>query len=71
MAATQEPQVKKLYLSDTDRKLSGVCGGIAEYAGIDSTAIRLLWVVFTVITGIVPGIVAYIIAAVIIPHRTA
>ncbi|WP_430748829.1 PspC domain-containing protein [Clostridium intestinale] len=32
---------KKLYLSETDKKLSGVCGGIAEYFDIDSTLIRL------------------------------
>lgn len=62
---------KKLYLSDTDKKLSGVCGGIAEYFDVDSTMVRLLWVVFTVITGVVPGLLAYIIAAVIMPHKPA
>lgn len=58
---------KKLYLSTTDKKISGVCGGIAEYVELDSTLIRLIWVVITVSSGILPGIVGYIIAAVVIP----
>ena len=37
--------MKKLYKSDVDRKLCGVCGGIAEYLGIDSTIVRLIWLV--------------------------
>jgi len=57
---------KKLYRSDTDKMLCGVCGGIAEYFDIDPTIIRLLWAILAC-TG--SGIVAYIIAAVIIPKR--
>ncbi len=64
-----ESQTKKLYLSNDDKKLSGVCGGIAEYLQIDSTVIRLSWVLITLVTGIIPGIVAYIIAAVVMPKR--
>jgi phage shock protein C len=59
--------MKKLYLSTTDRKLSGVCGGIGAYFGIDPGLIRLGWIVFTVLSGILPGIIAYLIAAVVIP----
>lgn len=59
--------VKRLYLSRTDKRISGVCGGIGEYFNVDSTAIRLVWILITVLTGIVPGIVAYIIAAIIMP----
>ena len=55
--------MKKLYKSDVDRKLCGVCGGIAEYLGIDSTIVRLIWVVLVVFF----GILAYIIAALVIP----
>ncbi len=58
---------KKLYLSRTDKKLAGVCGGIGEYLEIDSTIIRLLWVVSFFMIGL--GIFAYIVAAFIIPHR--
>jgi len=56
---------RKLYLSDTDRKICGVCGGIAEYFGIDSTLVRLLWAMLSLFFG--SGIVAYIIAALVIP----
>lgn len=59
---------KKLYKSDTDKKISGVCGGIAEYFEIDSTIIRLAWVAFTVLGG--SGIIAYIIAALVMPKKT-
>ena len=58
---------KKLYKSATDSKLCGVCGGIAEYFGIDSTVVRLAWVLLTCFGG--AGIWAYIIAAVIIPKE--
>lgn len=60
---------KKLYLSHTDKKVSGVCGGIAEYFDIDSSLVRLAWVVLSLITTVFPGLVAYIIAALIIPKR--
>lgn len=58
---------KKLYKSSTDKKLAGVCGGIAEYFNIDSTLVRLGWVVFSLLGG--SGLLAYIIAAIIMPDR--
>lgn len=58
---------KKLYKSSTDKKLAGVCGGIAEYFNIDSTLVRLGWVLFSLLGG--SGLLAYIIAAIIIPDR--
>ena len=58
---------KKLYKSSTDKKLAGVCGGIAEYFNIDSTLVRLGWVVFCALGG--SGLLAYIIAALVIPDR--
>jgi phage shock protein C len=56
---------KKLYRSSTDNMLTGVCGGIAEYLNIDSTVLRLIWVLIVVFTGFVPGVLVYIIAAII------
>ena len=56
---------KKLYKSNTHKMLEGICGGIAEYFGIDPTIVRLAWVVFCALGG--SGILAYIIAAIIIP----
>lgn len=58
---------KKLYKSSTDKKLAGVCGGIAEYFSIDSTLVRLGWVLFSLLGG--SGLLAYIIAAIIMPDR--
>ena len=57
---------KKLCRSATDKKLGGVCAGIAEYLDIDSTVIRLLWVLFTLLGG--AGILAYIIALLMMPN---
>lgn len=58
--------MKKLCKSQTDRKLFGVCGGIAEYLNTDSTIIRLLWVIMVFCVG--TGILAYLIAAIIMPE---
>lgn len=56
---------KKLYKSSRDKMLSGVCGGIGVYFNIDSTIIRLLWA-FLTLCSCGTGIVAYIIASIII-----
>ena len=58
-------QDKKLYKSRTDKKINGVCGGIAKYVGIDATAIRLAWGFLSCVYGI--GVIAYIVAALVIP----
>ena len=58
---------KKLYRSKTDKKLCDVCGGLAEYFGIDSTIVRLLLVLAVVCAGV--GGLAYIIAALVIPEQ--
>lgn len=60
--------MKKLYRSETDKKLAGVCGGIAEYFNIDSSLIRIGWVIFTFAGG--AGVLAYIIAAIILPKKS-
>ena len=57
---------KKLYRSDENKMLAGVCGGIAEYFGVDPTLIRLAWVVFSLLGG--SGLLAYILAAIISPR---
>lgn len=59
---------KKLYKSERDKKVAGVCGGIAEYLNIDSTLIRLAWVLFCLAGG--SGIVIYIVAALIMPNES-
>lgn len=58
-------EYRKLFKS-RNRMLCGVCGGIGEYFNIDPTVIRLLWIIFSVFAGC--GILAYIIAAIVIPE---
>ena len=60
---------KKLYKSSTNKMLAGVCGGIAEYFGVDPTWIRLAWVIFSMTGG--AGVLAYIVAALLIPDEPA
>lgn len=55
---------KKLYRSDKNKMICGVCQGVAEYINVDPTIVRLLWVIFG-FTGF--GIFAYIVAAIIMP----
>lgn len=59
---------KKLFKSRTDKKLCGVCGGIAEYFEVDSTLVRLALIVFTFLGG--SGILAYIAAAIVMPFKS-
>ena len=59
---------KKLYRNTENKMLAGVCSGIADYFEIDPTLVRLGWVLFSLLGG--SGLLAYIIAAIIIPERT-
>ena len=58
---------RKLYKSRYDKKVCGVCGGIAQFFNLDSTLVRLAWIIFTCLGG--SGIIAYIIAAIIMPEE--
>lgn len=58
---------KRLYLSNTDKKVAGVCGGIAEFFGIDPTIIRVLWILCSLLFG--SGILAYLICWLVIPRQ--
>jgi phage shock protein C len=58
---------KRLMRSATDTKIAGVCGGLAEYMDVDSTVVRLVWVLVTFFTGIVFGIIAYFVAWLVMP----
>ena len=55
---------KKLYKSQKDRKLEGVCGGIGEYLDIDSSIIRIIWLILVLCAG--TGLLAYIICAIVL-----
>lgn len=58
---------KKLYKSNKDKKLFGVCGGIAEYFEVDSTVVRLGAILLAFCVG--GGILAYLIAALVMPEE--
>ncbi len=59
--------MKRLYRSNTQKMLAGVCGGIGEYFDIDPTLVRLGFVLFSLMGG--SGLLAYIIAAIVIPPQ--
>jgi phage shock protein C len=60
-------KVKKFYRSKEDKVIAGICGGIGEYFGIDSTLVRLIWIIIILAGG--AGIIAYIIAWLIVPEN--
>ncbi len=57
--------IKKFYRSSTDRVIWGVCGGLGEYFGIDSTLIRILFIILALGSGV--GVLLYIILAIVAP----
>jgi phage shock protein C len=59
-------EIKRLYRSNNEKMLGGVCGGMAEYFNVDPTIVRLVWVVFALCGA---GILAYLIGWIIIPQR--
>lgn len=56
---------KELRRSETDCKICGVCGGIAEYLGVDSNLVRLIWITVSMAAG--SGLLFYILAAILMP----
>jgi phage shock protein C len=61
--------MKRLYLSQKDKKIAGICGGVAEYLDVDSTVVRLVSVILAVVTGFFPLLIGYLIAWLIIPKE--
>ena len=59
--------MKKLYRSKENKKIFGVCGGLADYFGVDATIIRLLWIILIFAFG--TGVLAYFIAALVMPEQ--
>ena len=57
----------KLYRSEDNKMICGVCGGIADYIGVDSNVVRLIWAAITLFAG--AGLLLYIIAAIILPEE--
>jgi phage shock protein C len=59
--------VRRLTLSANDKKIAGVCGGIADYFGVDPTLVRVIAVIFALFFGW--GVVAYLLAWWIMPKN--
>ena len=58
---------KRLDRSRKDQQIAGVCGGVADYLGVDPTLVRLLWVIFAIAGG--PGLLLYVIMWAIVPEE--
>lgn len=67
MSENESKKEKRLYKSAKERVFCGVCGGLAEYFGLDVSLVRLAWILFTCLGG--SGLLAYIIAAIVIPNE--
>ncbi len=59
--------MKKLYRSEENRKIAGICGGLGEMLSFDPTLIRLLFVFIDLVTGILPLIIVYLVGWIIFP----
>lgn len=59
---------KKLYRSTNNKMLSGVCAGFADFIGIDPTIVRVIYALVSFFTGGFPGVIVYIMLAIIIPE---
>ncbi len=62
-------ETKRLYRSRSDRMIAGVCAGMGKYLGIDATVIRLLFALLTIFTGVVPGLILFLVMMFIIPDE--
>jgi phage shock protein PspC (stress-responsive transcriptional regulator) len=60
--------MKRLRRSSTDRKIAGVCGGLAEYFEVDPTIVRLVVVAVALVTAVIPMLVGYLLSWMIIPR---
>lgn len=61
--------MKKIYRSKSQRMISGVCGGIAHYFNIDPTIVRLVWVLVSIFSTAIPGLIIYLICVIVIPDK--
>ncbi len=58
---------KRLYRSRTDKQIAGICGGVADYLGVDPTIVRIVWLLLTLAGG--PGLILYIVMAFVVPEE--
>lgn len=65
----KQDSIKRLYRSRTDRVFAGIFGGLGERFHADPVMLRLIWILVTIFTGFIPGVIAYIFAIFIIPEK--
>ncbi len=61
--------MKKLYRSDTNKVFAGIIGGMGEYLDVDPVLLRILWLLILAATGVIPGLIVYVIAIFIVPKK--
>jgi len=60
---------KRLFRSRENKILAGIFGGLGDYFDIDPTVLRLGWLLVFIFTGIFPGLLAYIVAVIVVPYK--
>jgi phage shock protein C len=63
--------MKRLYRSQKEKKIAGICGGLGEYMDVDPTIVRLAVIVLGLVTGLLPFVIGYIVAWIIVPKSPA
>jgi phage shock protein C len=62
-------ETKRLYRSNTNKVLAGICGGLGEYFNVDPALLRLFWLLVVIFSGVVPGVIAYFFAVLVVPKK--
>ncbi len=60
---------KKLFRSKSNKVIAGVFGGLDDYFGVDANVLRVSFLALLVLTGFFPGIIAYVVAALVVPQK--
>lgn len=61
--------MKRLYRSEKNKIIAGIIGGLGEYFNVDPVFMRLVWLLILFATGVVPGILVYLIAILVVPKH--
>ncbi len=61
--------IKRLYRSKENKILAGILGGVGEYFDTDPVLVRLIYLIILIATGVLPGILVYILAIFVVPER--
>ena len=63
-------KTKRLYRSEKNKVIAGVFSGLGEYFNLDAVILRLAWILLVILTGLIPGLIAYLVAVIIIPKES-